>query len=396
MRIALIVPGFSANADDWCIPALRHLVRRLATTEEVHVLALRYPYRSGCYRLFGAEITALGGRQRRKLASLGLWARAVKVLASEHRRRPFDVLHGFWANETGAVTALAGKLLGVPSLVSLAGGELVKLPDIGYGDQQAWTERLKIRLALRLADSITAGSQRLLERAAPWLEMRPPGTVYHAPLGVNLDLFCPSPEIVTADTSHNTRRSVPRIVHAASLTPVKDQATLLRAVAVMHQAGVGLTLEIAGSGPMEAQLRALSKTLGLQDSVRFVGDIPHHELVSFYQQGAILAHSSRYEAQSMVVLEAAACGLPVVSTRVGVVPELGPEAAIAVPVGDAPALAAALVEVLQNPARREEMGRAARQKAEASFGLASCTRRFRCLYATLVEQREQEERRYAA
>jgi glycosyltransferase involved in cell wall biosynthesis len=98
----------------------------------------------------------------------------------------------------------------------------------------------------------------------------------------------------------------------------------------------------------------------------------------------------------MVVLEAAACGLPVVSTDVGVVPELAPAAAITVPVGDAPALATALVELLQNPARREEMGRAARQKAQASFGLASCTRRFRRLYATLVEQRGQGERRYAA
>ena len=55
MKIGLVVPGFSADADDWCIPALRNLARQLATTEEVHVLALRYPYRAGDYAVFGAR-----------------------------------------------------------------------------------------------------------------------------------------------------------------------------------------------------------------------------------------------------------------------------------------------------------------------------------------------------
>ena len=61
MKIGLVVPGFSADAGDWCIPALRNLARQLATTEEVHVLALRYPYRPSGYAVFGAQVRALGG-----------------------------------------------------------------------------------------------------------------------------------------------------------------------------------------------------------------------------------------------------------------------------------------------------------------------------------------------
>ena len=46
MRVGLVVPGFSAHADDWCIPALRHLARALATQDDVRVIAVRYPYRA--------------------------------------------------------------------------------------------------------------------------------------------------------------------------------------------------------------------------------------------------------------------------------------------------------------------------------------------------------------
>ncbi len=122
------MPGFSAGPDDWCIPALRSLAARLARTDEVRLLTLRYPYRASRYAVDGVEVTALGGGLARGQASLQLWRDALRTLAAEHRRRPFDVLHAFWATESGALTALAGRWLGIPTLVSLAGGELVRMP----------------------------------------------------------------------------------------------------------------------------------------------------------------------------------------------------------------------------------------------------------------------------
>src|ERR1051326_8589210 len=112
MNIGLVVPGFSADATDWCIPALRHLARTLAARDDVRVLALRYPYSAGRYEIDGAE-------------ALALWRPILQALRFEHARRRFDVLHAFWATESGLLAALAGRILGVPTLVSLAGGELV-------------------------------------------------------------------------------------------------------------------------------------------------------------------------------------------------------------------------------------------------------------------------------
>ena len=86
MNVGLVVPGFSADEADWCIPALRNLVAELAREDEVVVLALRYPYQAGQYQVFGARVIALGGEQRRGLGSAALWRRAYVALRDEHRR----------------------------------------------------------------------------------------------------------------------------------------------------------------------------------------------------------------------------------------------------------------------------------------------------------------------
>ena len=183
MNVGLVAPGFSAHPADWCIPALRDHARCLAERADVRVLALRYPYRAGRYRIDGAEVLALGGATRRAVGSLSLWQHALGVLRREHRARRFDVLHAFWATESGLLAALAGRLLRVPTLVSLAGGELVSLPAIGYGDQRRAWERLKVRASLRLASAVSAGSVLLHRTARAFVP--DPERLYRLPLGVD-------------------------------------------------------------------------------------------------------------------------------------------------------------------------------------------------------------------
>lgn len=375
MRIALLVPGFSAGESDWCIPALRDLVTELSKKDEVRVVALRYPYGRAEYDLFGAGVVALGGATGRGASSVRLWQRALSLLASEHRDRPFDLVHAFWAGETGMVAAVAGRALRIPSVVSLAGGELVGLRDIGYGGRLAPTERAKTWLALRLATRVTAGSRSLLTLAAQHLG-GPTGRLRRAPLGVDAGMFRPS-EVPQPAPPH-------RLVQVASLVPVKDQATLLRSAALLRAGGLDFRLEIAGSGPLESELRRLGAELGLSDLVQLRGEIPHSALPGFYAGAAAFVQSSRHEAQGMAALEAAACGVPVAGTRVGAVGDMEPEAAVGVPVGDAEALALAVAGLLENSDRRAAMGGAAREVVLAEYGLRACVERFRAVYAELV------------
>lgn len=372
MKIGLVVPGFSANADDWCIPALRNLVRELARDHDVRVVTLRYPYQSRAYDIFGARVIALGGGQRRGVGSVALWEATLFRLASEQRREPFDVLHAFWATESGFLTALAGRFLDVPTVVSLAGGELVGFPDLGYGDQLRRVQRCQVAAALRLADVVTAGSSYLVDLARSRFRSFPVDRLVRAPLGVDANLFRPGPS-----SFHD---GPPRLVHVGSLVPVKDQATLLAALARLHARGIRSCLDVAGSGPGKPALTALASKLGIDRFVRFHDDVPQDRLPELYRQGDLFVLSSRHEAQCLAVLEAAACGLPIAGTAVGVVPELSPDAALAVAPGNADALAVGIGALLADPARRQLMGEAARQRVERDYDVRCCTARFSEIY----------------
>jgi len=371
MRIGLVVPGFSADPDDWCIPALRHLVVRLAGAADVHIFALRYPNDRGSYRVFGAQVTALGGGDAMGGRSAGLWQRTASAIAAEHRRRGFDVLHAFWAGEPGFVTALLGRALRVPTVVSIAGGELAHLGDIGYGGLLRRLERVKTRLALRLASAVTAGSALALASAQPFLPARAASRARRVPLGVDLAMFAPG------RPPRNASRT--RILHVASLSGVKDQATLLSAAAALRERGYAFQLDVVGTGPLEPDLRSLARCLGLSENICWRGAVPHNQMPRAYQRADVFVLSSRYEAQGMVALEAAACGVPVVGTAVGVIPELRP-AARTVRVGDAGGLADGMAELAEDEPSRVKWGCAARERVVADFSIELCTTRFLDLY----------------
>jgi glycosyltransferase involved in cell wall biosynthesis len=369
MRVGLIVPGFSADADDWCIPALRHLARALARTDDVLVVAVRYPYRAARYSVEGATVIAIGGAEARGGAALDVWRKTLGLLIREHRRQKFDVLHAFWATESGFLTAVAGRLLRIPTLVSLAGGELVALPTIGYGDQRVPWERLKIRASLRLAAAVSAGSQYLLRLAQRHVSQ---SRLRLAPLGVDLDLFNPG---------HREPDNARRLIHVATLTPVKDQATLLQAFRLAREQVGNVRLDIVGDGPLRPELKKLAYHLGLDDAVEFRGTVDHAALPAVYRTGSGFVLTSHHEAQGMVAIEAAACGLPVVGTRVGVIPELASSADAVAPVAAVDEIAAGLAATLESADHR---GQHALDVAHSEFGLARCTARFRDLYTQLV------------
>ncbi|HET7091237.1 MAG TPA: glycosyltransferase, partial [Anaerolineae bacterium] len=158
MRIGLIVPGFSSDENDWCIPALLHLARALAARHEVHVFALHYPYRRDHYSVFGARVHAIGGANRRGWRLPGVLKAAANEIVLEQRRGRFDVMHAFWVYEPGLIAAWLKRRLGVRVIVTVAGGELVNLPGIAYGlAGRHWLLRL-MRWAMRQADVVTVGS----------------------------------------------------------------------------------------------------------------------------------------------------------------------------------------------------------------------------------------------
>src|SRR5262249_20958206 len=151
--------------------------------------------------------------------------------------------------------------------IHLAGGELAALRDIGYGGRLSLRWRWLDPWALRRAAAVTAASQPILEQAAQ-LGV----TASRIPLGVALDAWPPLPP---------RRREVgapARLIHVASLNRVKDQTTLLRAVARLRESGQEFQLDVVGEDTLGGAIQSLARELGLGERARFHGFLTQREL----------------------------------------------------------------------------------------------------------------------
>lgn len=375
MKIAWIVPGFSSDESDWCIPALLDLTRALAARHELHVFALRYPYRRDRYRVYDAVVHAIGGGHRGRWTLPGVWRATLAELSREHRAAPFDVIHAFWVYEPGVIAAWLKRRLGMRTIVSLAGGELIHLPAIQYGLADRRWRLGAMRWALHRADVVAAGSTAMLALARHAANVGADRSVF-APLGVDTKMFS-LPEVTpVTDPQHQTMQ----LLNVGSLQAVKGQADLLRAFRRVVDRMPEARLSIAGSGELEAELKSLAAELRLSDRVAFGGDVRHERLADLFRSATLFVQSSLHEAQGMAMLEAAACGLPIVGTTVGALADLAPDAALASPPGDPARLAEAILALLSDPDRRRVLSQAACARVEAVYALDVVMNRFEALY----------------
>lgn len=355
-KIGWIVPGFSADESDWCIPALLDTARVLSETHELHIFTLRYPPEPRRYSVYGAQVHAFGGGTTARMGRVGLMARALRAINAEHRREHFMALHGIWADEPGCVAVAAGRLLRVPTVVSLMGGELIRLPEIGYGHQLSRGARWMIGQSLSAAKVVTVGSAQLKAQAAQYGV--DDSKIHITPLGVDVELFRPDGEIAQLAGEL-------KLVHTASLEPIKNQVMLLRAFAQARKRIPGAHLHILGDGRLRADLTALAKSLGIKDAVTFHGAVAHEHLPAYLRAADLCVLTSHHESQSMVALEAAACGRATIGTGVGLLPEIMPDAFLVAP-QDVDGLAAVMIRLTEDAALRQQISEDACRRVTAS------------------------------
>ncbi len=177
------------------------------------------------------------------------------------------------------------------------------------------------------------------------------------------------------------------VINVARHHPVKDQATLLRGFAVVAGRRDDVDLLLAGDGPGRAGLERQAADLGIAGRVKFLGvrrDVP-----DLLRAADIFALTSVSEAASLTLLEAMAAGLPVVVTEVGGNPEIvrhGREGLL-VPRGDASALAEALGQLLDDPARAMNLGRAGRTRVGRRYRLGRTVEAYGRLYERFCHPR---------
>lgn len=266
----------------------------------------------------------------------------------------FEVIDSHYFYPDGVAAALLSRWLGKPLVITARGSDLNVIAEHTL-------PRRMMLIAARQASALVGVSNALVERMAA-LGM-PASRLHLLRNGVDLQRFAPVPQA-------NARQQIgqsgaPLLLSVGNLVELKGHALCIDALAALLPAHPQARLLIVGRGPLEGPLREHARQRGVAGCVQWVGTVPNTELARWYSAADVLLLASSREGWPNVLLEAMACGTPVVATRVGGVPEIvrSPVAGCVVDERSGASLAAAVAELL-----RRGVDRAAVRAHAQGFG----------------------------
>lgn len=270
--------------------------------------------------------------------SLAPWLMARALLPVVRRLEAqgpgFDLIDAHYFYPDGVAAVWLGERICKPVVVTARGSDINWIP-------RHRLPRLQILRAAKRAKAIVAVSNALGDRMADIGISRKSITVLRN--GVDQTVFCPEPQLALA-LRQELNLEGPVILSVGNLIESKGHHIAIEALKYLGQG----TLLIVGEGPMKKPLRKQADAYGLGNRVRLLGAIEHDELPRYYTLADVLVLASRREGMPNVVLEALACGTPVVACDVGGVREVvaEPVAGLVLLVREADALAQAIGTVL--------------------------------------------------
>jgi sugar transferase (PEP-CTERM/EpsH1 system associated) len=329
------------------------------------VIALRYPQ---------AEVLSLPSGQAASRTQILALRKLIKAF------RPHIVHSRNW----GTIEAIpAARMAGVPIVIhSEHGYEMDSL--VGLPVRRRLFRHAVYGMA-NVVFAVTGELQQFHARQA-WIS---PSRIRTVANGIDTQVFSPRPELRDAILE---KAGVPvgRFVVGTigRLVPIKDHATLLKATEVLARRGVDIHVLLAGAGPELARYQQfLTNSPALANRVTFLG--ARDDVSEILNAMDVFVLTSFSEGMSNTLIEAMACELPVLASRVGGNPEvLGDDrsGSLFAP-GDVNGLAESLERLAQDVDLRRSLGKAARQRAVSMFSLERMVRNYERLYLDLAEQR---------
>jgi glycosyltransferase involved in cell wall biosynthesis len=195
--------------------------------------------------------------------------------------------------------------------------------------------------------------------------------------GIDTDMFRPLPDV--------ERRPLRLMATCSADQPLKGLRYLLRAYAALLETHPELELLVVSKPKPGGKTEKLLRYLGIADRVQFVDNISTEQMVRYYAEATIAVVPSVYEGFGLPAGEAMACGVPVISTDGGALPEVVGDAGVIVPARSVDALAAAIDSLLRDPARREALSRAGKRRIDETFCWNVCAREMAEYYRRVLE-----------
>jgi glycosyltransferase involved in cell wall biosynthesis len=305
--------------------------------------------------------------------------RAVKYLR-EHGHH-YDLIHD---NQSLSYGMLEIQAMGLP-LVTTVHHPITSDLRIALSAARNWKERMFIRRwhsflnmqkkVIKQLRNIVTVSDCSRQDIARDFGLQPAG-ISLAHNGIDIDVFKPLPGI-----ARNPRRLM---ATCSADQPLKGLRYLLHAYARLLERYPDLELLLVSKPNPGGKTERLVERLGLVDKVRFVNGISTEQMVQYYAEAAIAVVPSVYEGFGLPAGEAMACGVPVVSTDGGALPEVVGDAGLIVPAKNVDALVEAIDTLLQDPRARDELGARGKQRIEENFCWQVCARQMTAYYRQVL------------
>lgn len=295
-----------------------------------------------------------------------------------------DVVHIFFGVPDGPIGWLLKRVYGLPYLISLRGAD-VPSAEVKRFARQYQLLRPVIRWLWRDADAVVAVSNGL--RDVAW-ETLPDAPIEVIPNAVDLSLFTPP-------LQRQVDEGPVHLLFVGRLNAFKNVETLLQAVAQLAALELDdFRLEIVGQGERRPHLERMVAELGLSRIVHFAGWVSHPDILDYYRRADLFVTATTWEGMPNTVLEAMACGLPVVGTRAPGLDQLVRDGVngYLVETNDPAALTDRLARLIQNGYERRRMGKESRKVAEREFDWEYIAGHYAGIYRRIAGQATLAER----
>jgi glycosyltransferase involved in cell wall biosynthesis len=269
--------------------------------------------------------------------------------AFDHWNKSFTIIHAVSAFPAGRMAVFLGKIFRLPTAVQLIGSEAVKIPEIGYGDLLNPRLGKIVRWVCAEADVLIAVSEYHKKIVDDHLGLGRPILVL--PLRIDVNRFPYREHLVSFPVE---------FLHIAANIPVKDPETLFRTFSKIVKS-VPAHLTVIGDGFQVSMVEKILIDLDILDHVKLVGIVKNEDLAGYFAKAHILLHTSWFESGCGVAQEAMASGVPVCSTAVGILADLGESFAVTSPPHDPDLLAEKTLALIADKERYLHQQRLARE-----------------------------------
>jgi len=289
----LFTPSFAWNEEDTvCIPHSQQfalLFKRLRPELELKIVSLRYPFHRNPYRWHGIEVLPSNGQMKKKLGAFLTWVYAYRRLL--HLRKQYTIrgILSLWIGEEALIGNRFARKYKIPHFIWISG------QDAREGNKHVRRIRPEARQLVAMSDFLKHEFNRNYG-------IEPMHVLEN---GIRDSAFPPF---------NNGLRPID-VIGVGALSSLKNYSAFIDIIYQLKQDHPQIQALIAGDGPERAMLEEKIRTLGLEDNLKLAGMVPHTKVFDYMNQSKCFLHTSHYEGNSNVLIEALYSGCQVASTQ---------------------------------------------------------------------------------